>query len=193
MSPKAIASLGSRSPRTVSHGRQPASRVLRYAPVLRMTAAADRAGSPCGPAGRLALDRLPASATPAIRSSVAEHRRHPPDGITCAFPAASDGQGIQTPRATAADPAHVAVISTRCGSEAGAVAEHRAGDVEQAVGHRAQGARVSVATGAERPVLVVADRIALGGDTGPVVGGVAQPVVGRLSPRHDHALTRNGG
>ena len=88
-----------------------------YAPVLRMTAAADRAGSPCGPAGRLALDRLPASATPAIRSSVAEHRRHPPDGITCAFPAASDGQGIQTPRATAADPAHVAVISTRCGSK----------------------------------------------------------------------------
>ena len=91
--------------------------VLRYAPVLRMTAAADRAGSPCGPAGRLALDRLPASATPAIRSSVAEHRRHPPDGITCAFPAASDGQGIQTPRATAADPAHVAVVSTRCGSK----------------------------------------------------------------------------
>ena len=81
------------------------------------SATADRAGSPCGPAGRLALDRLPASATPAIRSSVAEHRRHPPDGITCAFPAASDGQGIQTPRATAADPAHVAVISTRCGSK----------------------------------------------------------------------------
>ena len=117
MSPKALASLGSRSPRTVSHGRQRASRVLRDAPVLRMTAAADRAGSPCGPAGRLALDRLPASATPAIRSSVAEHRRHPPDGITCAFPAASDGQGIQTPRATAADPAHVAVISTRYGSK----------------------------------------------------------------------------
>ena len=52
---------------------------------------------------------------------------------------------------------------------------------------------MSVATGAERPVLVVADRIALGGDTGPVVGGVAQPVVGRLSPRHDHALTRTAG
>ena len=32
--------------------------------------------------------------------------------------------------------------------EAGAVAEHGAGDVEQAVGHRAQRARVSVAAGA---------------------------------------------
>ena len=52
---------------------------------------------------------------------------------------------------------------------------------------------MSVATGAERPVLVVADRIALGGDTGPVVGGVAQPVVGRLSPCHEHALTRTAG
>ena len=52
MSPKALASLGSRSPRTVSHGRQPALRVLRCAPVLRMTAATDRARSPCGPAGK---------------------------------------------------------------------------------------------------------------------------------------------
>ena len=40
--------------RTVGPGCQPASRVLCCAPVLRMTAAADRAGSPCGPAGRLA-------------------------------------------------------------------------------------------------------------------------------------------
>ena len=46
--------------RTVTRGRQPATRVLplrgssRYAAVLRMTAAPDRAGSACGPAGRLA-------------------------------------------------------------------------------------------------------------------------------------------
>ena len=37
------------------------------APALRVTAAADRAGSPCGPAGRLALDPLPASATSGCR------------------------------------------------------------------------------------------------------------------------------
>ena len=76
---KALASLGSRSPRTVNHGRQPAARVLRCAPALRVTAAADRAGSPCGPAGRLALDPLPGSATPASHSVVAENRRQTPE------------------------------------------------------------------------------------------------------------------
>ena len=76
---KALASLGSRSPRTVNHGRQPAARVLRGAPALRVTAAADRAGSPCGPAGRLALDPLPGSATPASHSVVAENRRQTPE------------------------------------------------------------------------------------------------------------------
>ena len=60
---KALAALGARLPRTVGPGRQPAARVLRCAAVLRMTAATDRAGGPCGPAGRLALDRLAASAT----------------------------------------------------------------------------------------------------------------------------------
>ena len=76
---KALASLGSRSPRTVNHGRQPAERVLRCAPALRVTAAADRAGSPCGPAGRLARDPLPGSATPASHSVVAENRRQTPE------------------------------------------------------------------------------------------------------------------
>ena len=76
---KALASLGSRSPRTVNHGRQPAARVLRCAPALRVTAAADRAGSPCGPAGRLARDPLPGSATPASHSVVAENRRQTPE------------------------------------------------------------------------------------------------------------------
>ena len=76
---KALASLVSRSPRTVNHGRQPAARVLRCAPALRVTAAADRAGSPCGPAGRLALDPLPGSATPASHSVVAENRRQTPE------------------------------------------------------------------------------------------------------------------
>ena len=43
-----------------------------------MTAATDRAGGPCGPAGRLALDRLAASATAERRSVVAEDRRKRP-------------------------------------------------------------------------------------------------------------------
>ena len=75
---KALASLGTRLPRTVGPGRQPAARVLRCAAVLRMTAATDRAGGPCGPAGRLALDPLAASATPGRRSVVAENRRKRP-------------------------------------------------------------------------------------------------------------------
>ena len=90
-------------------------------PPLRSGPSDDCRGRPCGKplrASRKAGPRSTACKCDACdRSSVAEHRRHPPDGITCAFPVASDGQGIQTPRATAADPAHVAVISTRCGSK----------------------------------------------------------------------------
>ena len=41
--------------RTLARGCQAAARLLRSATALRVTAAADRAGSPCGPAGRLAL------------------------------------------------------------------------------------------------------------------------------------------
>ena len=70
--------------------------------------------------------------------------------------------------------------------EAGAVAEHGAGDVEQAVGHRAQGSGVAVAAGAQCLILGAAGRIALGGDASPVVGGVAQPVVGGQTAHHDH-------
>ena len=77
--------------------------------------------------------------------------------------------------------------------EAGTVAEHRTGDVEQAVGHRAQGARVSVATGAQRHVLAVADRIALDGDARPIEDSVAQSVVGRPPLCHEQSLARTPG
>ena len=87
----------------------------------------------------------------------------------------------------------MAALPTRCESKTGAVTEHCAGDVQQAVGHRAQSAGVAMTAGSQRPVLVVADRIVLGGNPGPVVGGVAQPVVGCLAPRHDHALPRTAG
>ena len=45
--------------------------------------------SPCGPAGRLALDPLPASATSGSHSVVAENRRQLPDATTFTFPAAA--------------------------------------------------------------------------------------------------------
>ena len=48
--------------------------------------------------------------------------------------------------------------------EAGAVTEHRAGDVQRAVGHRARGTRVAASP--KRPVLVVAGRIAFWATTG---------------------------
>ena len=155
------------------------------APVLRMTAAADRAGSPCGPAERLARDRLPASATPAIRSAVAEHRRYPPDGITCTFPGASGGQGHPDTKSYGRGSGSGSTHPGTMRVEAGTVAEHCAGDVQQAVGHRAQGARVSVAPGAQRLVLAVADRITLDGDARPIEDGVAQSVVGRPPLYHE--------
>ena len=74
--------------------------------------------------------------------------------------------------------------------ETRAVTQHRTGDVEQAVSHRAQGAGVAVAAGAERLILVVADRIALGGDARPVAGSVAQSVVGGQTARDEQALAR---
>ena len=43
------------SSRTVARGCQAAARLLRSATALRVTAATDRAGSPCGPAEKLAL------------------------------------------------------------------------------------------------------------------------------------------
>ena len=58
---------------------------------------------------------------------------------------------------------------------------------------RPLGACMAVTASPERLVLVVAGRVAMGGDAGPVIGGIAQPIVGRQSPRHDHALSRTAG
>ena len=80
------------SSRTVNRGCQAAARLLRSAPALRVTATADRAGSPCGPAGRLAHNPLPGNATPARRSVVTEHRRQLPNGTTFTSPAAAPRQ-----------------------------------------------------------------------------------------------------
>ena len=61
--------------------------------------------------------------------------------------------------------------------ETRAVTQHRAGNVEQAVGHRTQGAGVIVPAGAQRPILVVADRVAL--DGGRETNGRRPRAVGR--------------
>ena len=72
---KALAALGNASTsRTVNRGCQPAARVRRSAPALRVTAAADRAESPCGPAGRLARLQLQDAQRLGYRSVVAENR-----------------------------------------------------------------------------------------------------------------------
>ncbi len=71
--------------------------------------------------------------------------------------------------------------------EAGSIAEHRAGDVEQAVGYRTQGTGVSVAAGTQSAVLAVAHRITLGSNPSPVAGSLTQPVMGSETARHDHA------
>ena len=70
---------------------------------------------------------------------------------------------------------------------------HLAHTAEHAVGHRAQGARVSVAPGAQRLVLAVADRITLDVDARPREDGGAQSVVGRPPLYHEQTLARTPG
>ena len=164
---KALASLGSRLPRTVTRGRQPASRVLR----LRFGPLGDCRGRPCGKPLRASRKAGPLST--AAKCDVREllRCRREPQTTSGRNHVHLSGrerrpEAIQTSRARAED------LGSRGGNpdtvrvETGAVAQHRAGDVEQAVGHRAQGARVSVTAGAQRLILGVADRITLGGDAG---------------------------
>ena len=145
----ALASLGTRSPRTVGPGRQPASRVLRCAAVLRMTAATDRAGIPCGPAGRLAHNLLAEMrrlrAAPLSRTTVGDSRtgRGALSWLRAVTMGRSDtGSCRQRSLGSRSGDADTLRIET------GSVAEHRAGNVEQAVGHRTQGAGVSVTAAA---------------------------------------------
>ena len=53
----------------------------------------------------------------------------------------------------------------------GAVAKHRAGDIDQPIADRAQGARVAVTTLSQSGVLGAAARVVLRGDARPVVKG----------------------
>ena len=73
------------------------------------------------------------------------------------------------------------------------VAQHGAGDVQEAVGDGTQRAGVTVAAPAQGVVAGLAHRIVLRRDAGPVVGGVAQPVVGGQAPGHDPAPAGTAG
>ena len=74
--------------------------------------------------------------------------------------------------------------------ETGAVTEHCASDVQQAISNRAEGATVTVAASAQRPVLAVADRIELHGDARPMEDSVPESAVRRQATLHEQAPTR---
>ena len=69
--------------------------IVAVASVLRMTAATDRARVPCGPAGRLARDRLAESATSARRCVVADKRRQRPYPDRSGRSEGFSGRGIE--------------------------------------------------------------------------------------------------
>ncbi len=143
MSSRRLASLA-----LIAHG-QPRPSTRFAAPPLRSGPAGDRRDRPCthrlrASQGRLALNST-AGATTASPSVVARQV------FERTAVSRSRGHSLGTGRV-----------------EAGSIAEHRAGDVEQAVGHRTQGTGVSVAAGAQSAVLAVAHRITLGSHPSPV-------------------------
>ena len=76
------------------------------------------------------------------------------------------------------------------GIEGGSGFEHGAGDVEEAVGDRSQGAAMAVTSASEGGVFGAASGIVLNGDARPMVHGVGEPVMAGLSSDDDAALAR---
>ena len=71
----------------------------------------------------------------------------------------------------------------------GAVAKHRAGDVEQPIADRAEGTCVAVTAEAQSGVLGAAARIVLHGNACPVVESVLEPRITCEPSRDDAALS----
>ena len=71
----------------------------------------------------------------------------------------------------------------------GAVAKHRAGDIEQPIADRAEGACVAVTAQAQSGVLGAAARIVLHGNACPVVESVPEPRITGEPPRDDAGLS----
>src|SRR5271166_1740733 len=72
------------------------------------------------------------------------------------------------------------------GVEEGSVFQHGAGDIEEAIGDRSEGAAMAVTPAAQRGVLGLACRIKLNSDTRPVVHDISKPVTAGL-PSDDNA------
>jgi hypothetical protein len=70
----------------------------------------------------------------------------------------------------------------------GAVAKHRAGDIEQPIADRAEGTCVAVTAEAQSGVLGAAARIVLHGYACPVVQSVLEPRITGEPSRDDAAL-----
>ena len=85
-------------------------------------------------------------------------------------------------------PPHLArgILSIEGRVEQGAIFQHGAGDTEQAVVDRSEGAAMAVTRAAQRRVLGLARRIKLNGDTRPVAHNVSKPVTSGL-PSDDSA------
>ena len=134
---------------------------------------------PCGPAG----DRRDRPCTHRLRASQGRLALNSTAGATTASPSVVARQVFERTAVSRSRGHSLGTVRV----EAGSIAEHRAGDVEQAVGHRTQGTGVSVAAGAQSAVLAVAHRITLGSNPSPVEGSLTQPVMGGETARHDHA------
>ena len=71
----------------------------------------------------------------------------------------------------------------------GAVAKHRAGDIEQPIADRAEGTYLAVTAEAQSGVLGAAARIVLHGNASQVVEGILEPRITRETSRDDAALS----
>lgn len=69
------------------------------------------------------------------------------------------------------------------GIEEGLVLQHCTGDFEQSVCHGSEGTAMGLAPGSQGGIFGAAGRIALHGDTSPMIEGVSEPAVAGLS--HD--------
>lgn len=74
------------------------------------------------------------------------------------------------------------------GVEGGAGFQHGTGDIEEAVGDRSQRAAMTVPAAPESGVFGPALGVMLDGNAGPMVHGVAKPVMASLSPDDNTAF-----
>ena len=79
-------------------------------------------------------------------------------------------------------------LGSQRGVESRAGFQHCAGDIEQAVGDRSQGAAVTMAPAPQDGIFGSTSRIMLDGDPRPMVHGVGEPVVAGLPPDYDAVL-----